>query len=415
MENEYFRYDATALSEWVKTGQIHPAELLEAAIQRVEAVNPRINAIIHTFYDKARHRAKGDVPKGPFEGVPFLLKDLGDNYEGEPICMGSRGIRIVSEENSELVNRFLAAGVVPFGKTNTPEFGLTITTEPKSSGPCHNPWRQGISTGGSSGGSAAAVAAGMVPMASANDGGGSIRFPSACCGLFGLKPSRGLNPLGPEVGEGWDGAVAGHVLTRSVRDSAAMLDATAGPEVGSPYLVVPSPEGYLSATQKDPEPLRIAFSRKPFMEATLHPEAIKGLETTAKRLEELGHYVEEADPAIDTNTFWRHFFVVVSAHTAAVCQWAKQEMGPDAVRKMEPATQNAAMIGRSLSACDLAIAKAGWHEIQLAMGRFLTTYDLLLTPALIGPPDALGVLCPTPMEELAMKISRPFGGGKWLL
>jgi len=415
MLNEYTRFDALGLAELVRKGEAHPRELLESAILRAEQINPNLNAIIHTFCDRARSLAAGPLPEGPFTGVPFLLKDLMDNYAGEPLCMGSRGIRAVPEENSELVNRFIASGVVPFGKTNTPEFGLTITTEPKSSGPAHNPWGRGISTGGSSGGSAAAVAAGIVPMASANDGGGSIRFPSACCGVFGLKPSRGLNPLGPESGEAWDGAVAGHVITRSVRDSAAMLDITAGPEVGAPYRVARGDGRYLDACGIDPAPLRIAFSTRPLTDATLHPEAVKGLEATVKRLEELGHQVEEADPEIDTDALWRDFFVVVCAHVAAEASLTKKEFGKAAFANLEPTTLNMAMIGRSLTACDLVMAKKGWHAVQLAMGRFLSRYDLLLTPTLIAPPDPHGVLPPTRFEDLLLKMGSPVATGRLLM
>ncbi|WP_300674336.1 amidase [Desulfoluna sp.] len=415
MLQEYTRYDATSLAELVRKGEVHPGELLDSAIERAESVNPTLNAIIHTFYERARTLASGELPDGPFKGVPFLFKDLMDNYAGEPICMGSRGIQLVPGEHSELVRRFLSAGVVPFGKTNTPEFGLTITTEPKSSGPAHNPWRQGISTGGSSGGSSAAVAAGIVPMASANDGGGSIRFPAACCGIFGLKPSRGLNPVGPDFGEAWDGAVAGHIVSRSVRDSAAMLDATAGPEVGASYCVSKAHGSYLEASRTDPSPLRIAFSKRPFMEATLHPEAIRGLEETVKKLENLGHHVEEADPPVPTETFWRDYFVVVCAHVAGEASLVKTMLGKEAFAKLEPTTLNMAMVGRSLTACEMVLAKKGWHQAQLAMGRFLTRYDLLLTPTLIGPPDPHGVLTPSPLEDFFLKMGSFIPSGRLLM
>lgn len=405
MIKEYEEYDGLALGELVKNGDVHPRELLETAIKKVETLNPRLNAVIHTFYDRARILSDSDLPDGPFKGVPFLLKDLIDNYQGEPICMGSRGIRYIPPENSELVNRYLRAGVVPFGKTNTPELGLTITTEPKSHGPSHNPWRLGVSTGGSSGGSACAVAARMVPMASGSDGGGSIRFPSACCGVFGLKPSRGLNPLGPDLGDGWDGAVASHVLTRSVRDSAAMLDQTAGPEIGSPYQVVKEHSGYLTAVDQEPGPLRIAFSRKPFIETTVHPEAVKGLEETVKLLESLGHHVEEADPVMDRSVIWRDYTVVVTSHVAAMGELVKKELGREAFEKLEPTTLSMAMIGRSVTGCDLVKARMGWHDVQLAMGRFLTNYDVFLTPTLVEPPLPHGAVNPLPVEEVSMSLT----------
>lgn len=414
MINDYTSLDALGLAELVRKGEVHPLELLETAIARAEKLNPNLNAIIHTFYDRARKEANATLAQGPFTGVPFLIKDLMDNYQGEPIRMGSRGILIKSPENSELVNRFMKTGLVPFGKTNTPELGLTITTEPKSSGPAHNPWKHGHSTGGSSGGSAAAVAARIVPMASANDGGGSIRFPAGCCGVFGLKPSRGLNPMGPDMGEGWDGAAAGHVITRSVRDSAAMLDAVAGPETGSPYRVSKAHGSYLKASQTDPKPLRIAFSKKPMIKASVHPEVIEGLEKTARLLESLGHHVEEVDPPINTNTFWKDFMVVVFAHTAFVANQIKLLLGKEAHNKLEVTTRNMAAIGRSLRAVDLVAAKQGWHDIQLVMGRFLDTYDLLLTPTLIDPPARHGVLTPSVFEEFIMEIGSRLPIGRLL-
>ncbi|GAB6097738.1 amidase [Desulfatiferula olefinivorans] len=412
---EYTRYDGLGLARLVKDGEVHPAELLEAAIHKAEALNPHLNVIVHTFYERARRRAEGPLPDGPFTGVPFLLKDLLDNLAGEPMRNGSRGFHITPEENSELVNRYLSTGLVPFGKTNTPELGLTITTEPKSHGPSHNPWRKGTSTGGSSGGSAAAVAAGIVPLASGSDGGGSIRFPSACCGVFGLKPSRGLNPLGPEHGDAWDGAVAAHVITRSVRDCAAMLDATAGPEIGAPYRVSRDPASYLEAVRQAPAPLRIFVSRTPLIEATVHPEALSGLEQTARLLDALGHHVEEADPDIDRDTLWRDYVTVVSAHVAAVGDMVKRELGPGAFRKLEPATLSMAMIGRSLSACDLVKARMGWHRVQLAMGRFMDRCDVFLTPTLVEPPLPHGTLTPSGLEDLSMAVGSRLPIGRMMM
>lgn len=412
MIKEYDDLDGMALGSLVKNGDVHPRELLETAIKKVEILNPRLNAVIHTFYDRARILSDSDLPNGPFKGVPFLLKDLLDNYQGEPICMGSRGIRYFPPENSELVNRYLRAGVVPFGKTNTPELGLTITTESKAHGPAHNPWRRGITTGGSSGGSASAVAARMVPIASGSDGGGSLRFPAACCGVFGFKPSRGLTPMGPDQGEAWDGAVSAHIITRSVRDSAAMLDQTSGPEIGAPYQIAKDPNGYLSAVNQDPSPLRIAFSRNPFIEAKVHPEAIKGLEETVKLLESLGHHVEEADPVLDRNAIWRDFIIVIASYMAAIGKLMEQVLGKEAFKKLEPTTLSMAMIGRSLTGCDLVLARLGWHNVQLAMGRFLTKYDLFLTPSLVCPPFPHGTLTSSFIEEIVMSGASHFPIGR---
>ncbi|PIE69992.1 MAG: amidase [Deltaproteobacteria bacterium] len=415
MFQAYTQYDALGLAEQVRLGETTPAELLETAIDRAVRLNPKLNAIVHTFFDRARQQTHVPLPDGPFTGVPFVLKDLLDHLAGEPVSMGSRGIRYVPAENSELVNRILAAGVIPFAKTNTPEFGLTITTEPKAFGPARNPWNTRYSTGGSSGGSAAAVAARIVPMASANDGGGSIRFPAACCGVFGLKPSRGLNPTGPEMGEGWEGAIAGHVISLSVRDSAAMLDATAGPEVGGPYRVSTAEGSYRDACQIPPRQLRIAYSATPLIDATVSPEAINGLKETARLLESLGHRVEEQTPAIDTRRFWRDFMTVVFGHTAAAAEKVKREFGKAAYRLLEPATRNMAMMGRSLTACDVVEAKSGWHDVQLTMGRFLTTYDAFLTPTLVGPPAEIGVIPPSEFEERLMAASSYLPCGRLLM
>ncbi|HWI53136.1 MAG TPA: amidase family protein, partial [Symbiobacteriaceae bacterium] len=233
---EYTAYDALGLADLVRRGEVTPLELAETAIAQIERINPALNAVVHPMYDTGRATARAPLPDGPFRGVPFLLKDLCDAYAGAPLTSGSRACRTyIPAEDSELVRRYKQAGVVVLGKTNTPEFGLMAYTEPALFGPTRNPWNTGHTPGGSSGGSAAAVAVGFVPVASGGDGGGSIRIPASHCGLFGLKPSRGRTPTGPEQGELWHGAVALHVLTRSVRDSAAMLDATQGAEPGAPY------------------------------------------------------------------------------------------------------------------------------------------------------------------------------------
>ncbi len=359
--DDYPQQDALELAQRVARGEVSPADLLEAAIARADRYNPSLNAIIHRFDERARIIARHALPAGPFAGVPFLLKDLEHEFAGEPVTMGSRGISFVPPQHSELVKRFLAAGVVPFGKTNTPEFGLTLTTEPKAHGATRNPWDLSLSSGGSSGGSAAAVAARIVPMASASDGGGSIRLPSACCGVFGLKPSRGRNPSGPRVSEGWSGATASHVITVSVRDSAAMLDATQGMELGAPFKVAPPEGSYLEAAGRDPRALRIGYSSKPMIPATVHPEALAGLERTAALLEQLGHRVEEADPKVDSNQMWRDYITVVMANTARKVEWI-QTLGPRAYQLLEPTTKANARMGARLKAVDLLAALQGWHR-----------------------------------------------------
>ncbi|GAA4098462.1 amidase [Zhongshania borealis] len=414
MFKEYGNYDAMGLAELVRNGEVSAKELLDAALNVANERNPQINALIHRFDERAYRQIEQGLPDGPFKGVPFVLKDLLACFAGEPLRMGSRGICVVPDYDSELVRRYKASGVNIFAKTNTPEFGLIITTEPKSFGPSHNPHKQGYSTGGSSGGSAAAVAAGIVPMAHGGDGGGSIRFPSSWCGVFGLKPSRGRNPLGPDNGEDWQGAVAEHVLTRSVRDSAGMLDCSSGVEVGAPYNIAPPKDSFLAATQRDTPPLRIALSRKPLVNTVVDAEVLAALDNTAQSLAKLGHHVEEVEPQINIEQFWRDFFVVVCAEVANMVAMYRRQFGAACVAKFEPATKNMAMLGRSFSAADLVSAKRGWHDVQLAMGRLLTDFDLMLSPTVSTPAEPHGVLPNTRTEELLMLASHRVNIGKLL-
>lgn len=250
---EYTSHDGLGLAQLVRERQVTPLELVNAAIESIEALNPGLNAVIHTMYDQARQAASGSLPRGPFCGVPFLVKDLIATVAGEPFRCGSRFLRDYRPPaDSELIRRYRAAGLIITGKTNTPEFGLTPFTEPERFGPTRNPWNLDRTPGGSSGGSAAAVASGMVPMAGGGDGGGSIRIPASCCGLFGLKPSRGRVPTGPGIGEIWQGAVVEGVLSRSVRDTAALLDAVQGPDLGAPYWAPPPTRPF--STRSAPTP-----------------------------------------------------------------------------------------------------------------------------------------------------------------
>ena len=257
---EYEQYDALGLAELVRKGQITPLELCEEAIERIERVNPKINAVVTRMYDQGRRAASESSSGGPFAGVPLLIKDLDYAYAGVLMTSGSKALKdFVPAYDSEIVIRLKKAGTVIIGKTNTPEFGLLGITEPELFGPCRNPWNVSHTPGGSSGGSAAVVAAGLVPMAAGNDGGGSIRIPSAYCGLFGLKPTRGRNPSGPDHGQMWLGAAQNHVITRSVRDSAAMLDATHGPDLGAPYDIRSPERPFLEEVGKDPGPTENRF------------------------------------------------------------------------------------------------------------------------------------------------------------
>ncbi|WP_317200827.1 amidase [uncultured Psychrobacter sp.] len=406
MFKEYTQYDAIGLAELVKSGEVSAKELLESAIARANTLNPKMNAIIHRFDARAYNAAQQGLPDGAFTGVPFLLKDLSFYFEGEPITMGSRSINVVNKHDSEIVKRMKASGVNTFGKTNTPEFGLIITTEPKAHGPTHNPFKKGYSSGGSSGGSAAAVASGIVPMAGAGDGGGSIRFPAAWCGAVGLKPSRGRNPFGPDFGEGWDGAAADHVITRTVRDTAAMLDATSGREIGAPY-VIAAPEGsFLQAAMRAPKQLTIALHQQPLIaNTTVDKEVLAVLERTAKQLESMGHRVVPAEPNINIEQFWHDFIVVVCAHTAFTIDNVERNFGAEHIKKLEPQTYNMAMLGRSLSAADLVHAKHGWHNSQHQTGLLLETYDMILSPTVPTTAVKHGVLPPSRVDEMLMNTS----------
>lgn len=413
--SDYCQYDGLGLAGLVAKGEVSAEQLLDTAIKRLEALNPQLNCVIHSFADAARARIRKGLPEGPFKGVPFILKDLLDDLAGQPTSLGTASVRWFPEQNAEMVNRYLAAGLVPFAKSNLPELGLMISTEPKAFGPAHNPWKAGFSTGGSSGGSAAAVAARIVPVASANDGGGSIRFPAACCGVFGLKPSRGRNPSGPEFAEGWDGAIAGHPITLSVRDSAAMLDVLCGPEPGAAFNLPKPKIPFLEQLKAPLKPLRIGYSLKPMVPAQVTPEARAALEHTVTLLQDLGHLLIEDDPVLDADQLWRDFVIVASGHAAAKEAQIRQIFGAAAANQLEAGTLSMAMVGRSFHSGHVAQAKEGWHKVQYAMGQYLARYDMLLTPTLIGPPAAHGVIPPTAAEALQMKLGRHLPLGRWLM
>src|SRR5579859_842861 len=291
--------DATAQADLVRRGEVSPKELTEAAITRIEAMNPRLDAVVRTRFDAARQEADGDLPDGPFRGVPILYKDLGCTVAGEPTAFGLGPMRDAAwPVTSYLAEQFRAAGFVPLGRTNVPELGTTVTTEPRSFPPARNPWDPGHSTGGSSGGSAAAVAAGMVPVAHANDGGGSIRIPASECGLVGLKPTRGRVSQGPAVGEGWAGGTIDGCVARTVRDVAGVLDAISGTMPGEPYYAPPFPAPLASLVGSEPGSLRIGFLNRPSGELySDDPDCREAVAVAGRLLESLGHQVEESAPA----------------------------------------------------------------------------------------------------------------------
>jgi amidase len=403
---EFHKYDGLGLAELVRTRQVAPADLIEEAISRIEARNPKINAVIYKLYDQARTTAKGDLPDGPFKGVPFLLKDMHATVQGVPTSCGTSMLKDVPQpHDSEIVRRYRAAGVILLGKTNVPEFSLLPYTEPQAFGPTHNPWDLARTPGGSSGGSAAAVAARLVPLSGGADGGGSIRIPASCCGVFGLKPTRGRTPTGPDIGDIWRGFAQEHVLTRSVRDSAAMLDAIAGPDVGAPYWAPPQQRPYLQEVTTEPGPLRIAFTSQPFLGHKVHPDCQKGLQATVHSLEQLGHELVEAAPQIDREAFAIAFLTMIAAETRDEMDWAASLAGRQAsFADFETGTSALALIGQATSAGDYAKALNYLMAAARGVGRFFEDYDVLLTPTLAQPPIPTGSLQPSGAERFMVGL-----------
>jgi amidase len=402
---DYDKYDGLGLADLVRKKEVKPSELVEETISRIEKLNPQLNAVIYKMYDLARKTADAELPEGSFKGVPFLMKDLLMAYAGVPLTNGSRFFKdFVPDHDSELVKRFKAAGVVVVGKTNLPEFGLVPITEPELFGPTSNPWDLSRTPGGSSGGSAAAVAARMVPLAHASDGGGSIRMPASCCGVFGLKPTRGRNPIGPDFGEAWRGLHCEHVLTRSVRDSAAMLDATAGPDIGAPYYAVSPARPFLSEVGTDPGKLRIAFTSEPFLGGVVDKDCVKGLEATVKLCQDLGHEVLEAAPQVDGQAFARAFLTIVCVETRATIEEGEVLLNRKASSKdFEPNTWIVALLGRQCRAPESSKSLDLAQLIARQIGEFFERYDFLLTPTLAKPPIPIGSLQPKESQLAATK------------
>lgn len=399
---EFGSLDALDLAELVRKKQIKPIELVEAAIERIERLNPTLNAVVTPMYEQARALALGNIPEGPLTGVPFLLKDLGAPYAGVRMTMASGAMRdFVPDHDSELVARLKRAGLIILGKTNTPEFGILPTTEPRLFGPCHNPWEVTRTTGGSSGGSSAAVAARLVPMAHANDGGGSIRIPASCCALFGLKPTRARNPHGPDFGDIFSGLVIDHAVTRSVRDSAALLDATAGPDVGDPYWAPPPTRPFLQEVGADPGRLRIALTTTIDSEIKVHPDCISAVHDAAKVCSELGHEIEEVAPLLNRELVTQSFMVLWSAG----CAWTIDGIGMVTGRKItaahvEPLTWALYEMGRKQSASTYLLSLSFLQRVAREISRFFLKYDVWVTPTLSEPPVPLGTFDSPPDNPL---------------
>ena len=412
---EYDEYDAVALAGLVAAGKVRPMDLVETVIGRIEEANPSINAVISTDYEAARALAANGPPPGSFSGVPILIKDLMP-VAGEKATFGSVFFRdFVPDFTSEVMVRILEAGFIPVGRTNSPEFGLLPTTEPTLYGPTRNPWDLSRSSGGSSGGAAAAVAAGIVPLAQGSDGGGSIRIPASACGVFGLKPSRGRNPRLPAASSDYLSVDLG--VSRSVRDSAALLDVIHGPEPGSGYWTPPPSTPFVEALDSDPPPRTIAFSTRDHRGQQVHPDCAEGILSTVELLEGLGHRVVEASPSLDGEVMAEAFMEVWAALASGVFQlildvaeerrlvrltrrvlgdwWtmkviARLDRRRSGLDAFEPFTWGLANLSRKRSPAHLDSAKTVLQQASHKTGEFLVEYDFVLTPVLGSPPVALG-------------------------
>ena len=395
------RMDATAQAELVRSGEASPLELVDAAIDRIERLNPELNAVIHDLSEEGREAARDSLPDGPFKGVPFLLKDIGATFAGQPFHLGMQVLKDAdfrAPVDSFLAQRFRNAGLVTIGKTNVPELGIQPTTEPHAYGATRNPWNKAHSAGGSSGGAAAAVASGMVPMAHANDGGGSIRIPAAQNGLVGLKPTRQRTTEGPLIGDVQSGLIAELVVSKSVRDTATILEAVEGGVLGDPYSAPAKRRPYTDELEADPKGLRIGYSANPAVDLEVHPACIAAMEKTAKLLDELGHDVSEGGPAdlaqamLGSVDLEDTFLTRWAAGQASTLDTLSLALGREIEEgDVEPLTWALAEIGRERSAGRYLMDVGIHHGLtRMVAGWYLSGFDLLLTPTTARPPQPLG-------------------------
>ncbi len=390
--NDYENFDALGLADLVHRNEVTPDELLKAAIERVEARNPAVNAVTMKLYDYGKQAIAGGLPDGPLRGVPFLIKDLTSAVAGVKMTRGSKFFADTppSTIDSEHVKRLKRAGLVLFGRTNTCELGLSLTCEPQLHGPTRNPWNLDHISGGSSGGAAAAVASRMLPIADATDGFGSIRAPAACCGLVGLKPTRGRNTLSPTTGEGLGGISTQHAVSLTMRDSAALLDATRGAGPGDPYVAPAPARPYLDEVSQLPGRLKIAWTSKAADSAAIDPECLQLLEQTVQLCADLGHQVEEISPEVDAADIVPAFLTLTAANTAVNLASHPTAGRPAREDQVERVTWLTAKIGEKISAEDYVRATQAAHRLGRQMAAFHTEWDLLLTPGLASPAAKLG-------------------------
>ncbi len=410
-------FDSIGLAELVRKRKAHPKDLLEFSEKKIARFNPDLNAVVLNTIEQAKENLRsGKIPKGPFYGVPLLIKDIIHEVQGQRITSGSRAYKnYIASKDSVFVSKLRAAGFVFIGTTNTPEFALMGITEPELYGPTRNPWDPERTPGGSSGGSASAVASGMVSVATASDGGGSIRIPAAYCGLFGLKPSRGRVPVFP-FGRVWQGASVDHVLTKSVRDSAAILDLVSGVSISEAFSLEKSKSSYLSEIKKAPGKLKIAYSFESPIGTPVHPDHIEALLDTVQLLKSLGHKVEPASPKIDGKRLAKSYVTMYFGEVASEISRLDKVLGRKArIGDVESTTWILGLLGKSIGAGEFVSALRTWDEAAYTSEEFLQSYDLYLTPTTAEPPAKIGELGPKLYEKIAMQIIGRLGTGKLLL
>ncbi len=414
---EYDALDGVALADLVRRRELSALEVTEAALARIAVRNPALNAVVRPMDYQARRMAAAVAVDAPLAGVPLLIKDLMATVAGVPTSHGTRVLQqLVPAADSTLIARYRRAGAVFVGKGNTPELGLTPTTESEALGPARNPWDRSRTTGGSSGGAGAAVAARMVPVAHGGDGGGSIRIPASACGVFGLKPSRGRTPTGPILGDVWRGFVQEHVLSWSVRDSAAFLDASAGMDAGAPVACPPQARPYLEEVARDPGRLRVAVTTAPFFGTTVHPDCVAALDDAASLLESLGHEVRQDAPVLDGAALARDFLTVVAVEARGEIEFLGEQLRRSLRRdELEPATWALAEVGRVMRGTDYVGAVRRLQQAARTVGAFFETVDVLVTPTLAQPPIPLGTLKPSGAEETILRVLGGLGLGRVML